>query len=163
MESVYARYQTLQGYWFRARAEAARRLAKRKIKPPKFTNLVLSPQDVQDKDEAPVLTGEQRDLESAYFAQLEEEVRNLPVEFMPPCEYEWSYSPDRIELLRQHEAIGKTKYNEYKKGKLERLGDWQCAWCSYLHTCLKLRRPDLVYQIEDLTQVPEDAEVSFGT
>jgi hypothetical protein len=127
LESVYARYKTLQNHWFRVRAEAAKCLAKKGVNPPKFVTMVLDPRDVQETLVPPVLTKEQKAEEAAYFTQLEEMVRSLPpAEFFPKPEYEWSYSPERIEQLFEAKAIGKTKYTAYKKDKIKRIGDWQC-------------------------------------
>lgn len=165
LESVYARYKTLQGYWFRARGAAAERLAKKGILPPEGLKLILCPQDVQEIEIPVVKTSEQKVAEAAYLCLLEEEVRLLPPEFMPPAEYEWSYSPERIELLRQHEVIGKTKYEKYKKGTLNHLGDWQCSYCPIAGHCLKLERPEMMYAITDLQALLEDmtTEVEIGS
>lgn len=157
LESIYTRYKTLQNYWYAARAEAVRRLAAQKIKSPKTLALVLAPEDVSENMEPRVLTEAQKQAEAAYLDQLEAMVRSLPVEeFFPRPEYEWSYTPERIEVLRQAEQIGKTKYNDYKKGKVQRIGDWQCAYCSYRDHCLKRQKPELGYQIDDLMALLTD-------
>jgi len=166
LESVYHRYKTLQNYWFQARAEAVRRLTAKGVKPPAFTTLILDPKDVQENMVPPVLTSKQRDQEAAYFKQLEAEIRNLsPNEFYPKPEYEWSYSPERIEQLFAAGALGKTKYGKYKKDQIKRIGDWQCAYCSYQAHCLKRQRPDLQYQVDDLLALlsDKDAEVEIAS
>ena len=127
IESIYHRYKTLQTYWFAARAEAVRRLAEKGVKPPKGMPLVLDPRDVQENTEPRILTKAQRTSEEAYLRQLEEAVRALPPDpFFPKPEYEWSYSPERIDQLFEAKAIGKTKYTKYKKDQIQRIGDWQC-------------------------------------
>ena len=64
----------------------------------------------------------------------------------------------------EHGAIGKTKYNDYKKDKIKRLGDWQCSYCSVAGHCLKEARPELQYLITDLQGLLSDtsAEVEIG-
>jgi hypothetical protein len=164
MESVYSRYKTQQGYWFRARAQGAQNLAQKGILPPPSLKLVLCAQDVVDGDGFVQKTREDLIAESNYLTLLEDEVRLLPSSFWPPAEYEWSYSPVRVELLFEHGAIGKTKYNDYKKDKIKRLGDWQCSYCSVAGHCLKEARPELQYLITDLQGLLSDtsAEVEIG-
>lgn len=164
LESIYTRYKTLQNYWFAARAEALRRLAKKKVKTPKFVHLILDPRDVQENMEPRVLTKEEREQEEAFLKKLEEEVRGLPVEFFPPPEYEWSYSPERIEALFAAKQLGKTKYNDYKKDKIKRIGDWQCNYCSVQGHCIKRQKPELQYQVDDLLALLQDetVEVEIG-
>ena len=164
MESVYSRYKTQQGYWFRARAQGAQNLAQKGILPPPSLKLVLCAQDVVDGEGFVQKTREDLIAESNYLTLLEDEVRLLPSSFWPPAEYEWSYSPVRVELLFEHGAIGKTKYNDYKKDKIKRLGDWQCSYCSVAGHCLKEARPELQYLITDLQGLLSDtsAEVEIG-
>jgi hypothetical protein len=156
LESVYDRYKTLQTYWFAARAEAVRRLNAKGITPPDFTTLVLDPRDIQENMEPRTLTAIQRTTEATYFKQLEQTVRDLaPDQFFPPPEYEWSYTPERIETLFAAKAIGKTKYTAYKKDKIQRIGDWQC-----LLSGTPVEMTDGSFKsIETVTTKPADREV----
>jgi hypothetical protein len=164
VESIYERFRTAQNYWFRMRQEAVDRLAEKGFYPPETIRLVLSRDDVaasQTEDRG--LTKQEYAIERSYLDQLEAEVRALPEEFFPRPEYEWSYSPERVEDLFKGGAIGKTKHKEYKDGKINRLGDWQCAYCPYAATgCIAKQRPDLSYQVYDFANLPENVAVSIG-
>jgi hypothetical protein len=165
MESVYERYRTLQSYWFQARAAGATCLAEKGILPPATLKLPLCAQDAAAEEVFVVKTAEELASESAYLKLLEEEVRLLPMSYWPPAEFEWSYSPERIETLFQGGAIGKTKHAAYlkdKTGKM-RIGDWQCNYCSVAGHCLKQQRPDMLYAIEDVQALLADSntEVEF--
>jgi hypothetical protein len=161
LESIYTRYKTLQGYWFRARSAAAENLANKGIFPPPSLKLILCPQDVVENELIPEKTPEELTAERNYLKLLEEEVRLLPPSFWPPAEYEWSYSPERVEQLFQGGQIGKTKYGDYKKDKIKRLGDWQCSYCSTAGHCLKERQPELQFLVSDLL-ADMSAEVEIG-
>jgi hypothetical protein len=109
------------------------------------------------------LTSAEWAAEKAYYAQLEAAVRGLPDEFFPPPEYEWSYTPSRVQELGKGKQIGKTKFAEWNAGKIDRLGDWQCGYCAYAQAgCLARQRPELAYQLYDLSNLPEDVEVTIG-
>lgn len=58
----------------------------------------------------------------------------LSMNAVPAADYEWQYSDEKIEKLYEIEEIGKTKYQDWKKGK-EIIGDWQCRWCQYHPIC----------------------------
>lgn len=164
IESIYDRFRTGQKYWFRMRQEAVDRLTAKGITPPATVKLVLDQGDVSaSQTEDRQLTLAERANEKNYFDLLEAEVRNLPDSFMPPPEYEWSYSPERIEELFKAGLIPKTRYKDYKAGKMKRLGDWQCGYCSYAATgCIGRQRPDLAYQAYDFADLPEESEVTIG-
>lgn len=165
LESVYDRFVTLQNYWFRARAEAYRRLRARGVTAPSTLNLVTSRESITEYTGHVVLTNEERQREDVYMAQLEEEVRRLPVEFLPPAEYCDTYTPEQVEHLFQNGAISKIKYNKYKKGEVEKLGDWNCEFCSVRGHCLAAQSPQTYgYLAEDLRSMlqDDDTEVTFG-
>jgi hypothetical protein len=164
IESIYDRFRTGQNYWFRMRQEAVDRLSAKGIEAPATLNLILSRSDiVGSQTESRELTKEQLEAEKVYYDLLEKEVRALPEEFFPKPEYEWSYSPKRVEELFAASLIPKTKYGEYKKGKIVRLGDWQCAYCVYAKMgCIAKQRPDLAFLSYDLANISEDSEVSIG-
>jgi len=131
IESIYERFRTAQNYWFRMRQEAVDRLEKKGIVPPPTINLILNRGDISAPfTETRSITVEDQAAEDKYYQLLEDEVRNLPDSFMPPPEYEWSYSPERVEELGKAGIIGKTKLADYKaktkKGTPVLLGDWQC-------------------------------------
>jgi hypothetical protein len=156
IESIYERYRTIQGYWFRARSEGISRLRNKGILPPLGIKLILCTQDVQEVDVPEPKTEEQRKEELDYLSLLEKEVRTLPSSFWPPAEYDYSYSPERIEQLFQAEEIGKTNYMKYKKGLLKKLGDFHCGYCSYLGHCLSAECPELISIMADLNSILED-------
>ncbi len=164
IESIYDRFRTGQNYWFKMRQEAVDRLSAKGIEPPATLNLILSRSDiVSSQTETRELTKEQIEAEKVYYDKLEKEVRALPDSFFPKPEYEWSYSPKRIEELFAAGLIPKTKYKAYKEGKMSRLGDWQCSFCLYAKMgCIQKQRPDLVYQLYDLANISEESEVSIG-
>jgi hypothetical protein len=165
IESIYERFRTLQNFWFRARTEAVDRLEEKGIDPPDTVQLVLSRGDMgTSHTELRDLSKEEWALEKRYYELLEAEVRALPESFFPRPEYEWSYSPERIEDLFAAKQIPKGKYKDYKDGKINRLGDWQCGWCPFAATgCISKQRPDLVYQVFDFANLPEDIEVTLGS
>lgn len=170
IESIYDRYKTLQGYWFRARLEGVKRLEAKGIFPPDTLELVLSPGDVgRSLTDGPKLSKEELGAEMDYLGKLEKEVRGLPSSFWPPAEYEWSYSPEKIDQMFAAGEISKTKYGNYKlpptsksKARITRIGDFQCNYCPFQGMCLPEQRPELAYQIFDLSNLEEDVEVEIG-
>lgn len=164
VESIYERFRTTQNYWFRMRQEGVDRLAERGILPPDTMRLVLSRDDVAaSQTEDRHLSGAEWADEKNYLEQLEIAVRALPEEFFPRPEYEWSYSPERVEELFKGAVIGKTKHKEYKDGKINRLGDWQCSYCPFAATgCIAKQRPELAYQVYDFANLSESTEVTIG-
>jgi hypothetical protein len=164
IESIYDRFTTLQTYWFRARTAAHDSLEERGILPPPSVNLLLNRGEVPDDNTIKrELTKDEWAAEKAYFVKLENEVRALPESFFPKPEYEYAYTPERIRELGDGKQIGKTKYDDWKKGKITRLGDWQCSYCPFASTgCVAKQRPDLAYQLYDIANLPDELEVSFG-
>jgi len=139
VESIYDRFETLQKYWLRAIQEARRRLAERGLSE---IGELLRPEEVKD---AP----------SEFWEEMAKEVRRLPVEFLPPAEYEWRYSPDRVEELHDLGFISDSKYKKWKssKGKnKESLGAWQCRYCPYRKKCVSLEYPDMRHLLLDLQE-----------
>jgi len=168
IESIYDRFRMEQNYWFRMRQEAADRLEKKGIKPPPTVQLVLNRGDASSSyTEERKLTPEEKVAEDKYYKLLEDEVRSLPEEFFPPPEYEWSYSPERINELAAAGVISKTKMKAYqaktKKGEPVRLGDWQCSYCQYAKMgCIAKQKPDLAYLQYDFSQLGDDDDVKLG-
>jgi hypothetical protein len=181
IDSIYDRYITLQNYWFLARNEAVRRLSEKGINPPPKTNLILSNQDLQNQLSKPEMT-EQEELEvKQYLGALEAQVRSLPDTYLPPAEYEFSYSPQKIEQLYKIGELGKTKYNDWKSttsGKptlnkdgskskrkakaVPRIGSYNCGYCPYRTTCIPKQNPELAYIAYDAQNLEtENTEVEF--
>lgn len=49
-------------------------------------------------------------------------------EIIPPKDYDYSYTKDKIELLHKMKKISTTKYNKYKEDPEKNIiGDWQCV------------------------------------
>lgn len=157
VESIYERYRTLQNYWFIARAEAEKRLAAKGITPPDTLTLV------RDHGDSPAheveLTEEQKKAEYVYLEKIERETAALPVQFWPPAEYQWAYSPEKIELLRTRDLIGKKRYEDWKKkrpGK-DRIGDWTCLYCPFKKMCVPHQNPNWAYQLYDMDdELPQE-------
>jgi hypothetical protein len=164
IESVYDRFQTLQNYWFRARNAGVEILEERGLFPPDTLNLILTRGDVpDDMTVRRPLSKAEWAAEAKYLEQLENTVRSLPEEYFPLAEYEWAYPTDRIKELGDAKILSKTKYDEWKKGKVQRLGDWQCAYCPFAASgCVAKQRPDMAYQLYDISNLPEDMEVQIG-
>jgi hypothetical protein len=160
LESIFDRYRLLQEYWFRARREAVNRLNNKGVYPPSYLHLPLYPADIAVTKQEEEFTDEQKDLINNYYLQLENEVRILPDDFLPPAEYDFSYNDKKIETLFNLKKIGKIAYGKYKKGKLSRLGDWQCSWCPYAATCVPKVYPQLSYIFHSAEGLKED-EVEF--
>lgn len=150
VESIYERYKTLQNYWYLARAEAERRLEAKGVTPPSTLRLVRGAGDMPTPTEG--LTDEQKKAEYDYLDRLERETASLPVEFWPPAEYQWAYSPDKIELLFQRGLLGKKRYDDWKKKKkgFDRIGDWQCLYCPFKKMCVPHQNPAWAYQLYDM-------------
>ncbi len=154
VESIYERFKTLQNYWFQARAEGERRLEAKGVVAPPTLSLVRGRGD-QPADRDETRTDEEKKAEQDYLVRLERETAALPVQFWPPAEYQYQYSPDKIELLNQRQLIGKTRYNAWKAKKkgADRIGDWQCLYCPFKKMCVPLQRPNLAYQIYDMDEM----------
>lgn len=52
---------------------------------------------------------------------------------LPPRDYNHKWSDQKIEKMWSLGRLSKAKYDKYKKG--QRVGDWQCAYCSYFLRC----------------------------
>lgn len=160
VESIYERFRTLQNYWFLARQEAVRRLSEKGIEPPPTLTVVMARGEVTDRyGNSKLKTAELRAVENAYMDQLAEEARNLPNSFWPPAEYQWAYTPEKIELLASKGLIGKTRYKDWKSRKSgkDRIGDWQCLYCSFKRNCVPLQNSNWAYQLYDIeTMAPEE-------
>jgi hypothetical protein len=155
MESVYARYRLSQDYWFRARREALGRLAQKGIHKPDTLHLVLSKEDVKKAEEPIQKTEEQKQAENEFLMAMEREVKLLPNSFWPPADYQWSYSPEKIEKLFIAGKIGKLRYNDWKKKKegKDRIGDWQCLYCPFKKACVPLQNPNWSYQLYHISDL----------
>jgi hypothetical protein len=164
VESIYDRFVTLQSYWFRARQQAYEILSDQGVLAPPTLNLLMTRGDVpEDMTVYRDLTKQEWATEKAYLEQLEETVRTLHDEYFPPPEYEYSYSADRIKRMGAAKLIGKTKLKEWNDGKINRLGDWQCSYCPFAATgCVARQRPDLAYQLYDISNLPDNVEVQIG-
>jgi hypothetical protein len=164
VESVFERFHTLQNYWFRARQAAYDVLESQGIVPPLTMNLLMSRGDVPaDMTVRRDLTKDEWAAEKRYYEKLENAVRMLPDSYFPPPEYEWSYSNDRVRELGTAKVIGKTKFADWNAGKITRLGDWQCDYCPFaMSGCVAKQRPDLAYQLYDISNLPEDVEVTIS-
>lgn len=152
VESIYERYRTLQNYWYIARAEAERRLEAQGVTPPPTLRLVRGPGDAASRDEIIATTEDEKKAEQTYLTRLEQTTASLPAEFWPPAEYQWAYTPDKIELLNQRGLLGKKKYDDWKKKKKgsDRIGDWQCLYCPFKKMCVPLQNPAWSYQLYDM-------------
>lgn len=55
---------------------------------------------------------------------------------LPPRDYEFCYSPQKIEQLNTIGDIGKTAYIDYKKSPTKcPIGDWKCRYCAFPMQC----------------------------
>lgn len=164
VESIYDRFATIQNYWFRARQAAYENLVEKGINPPDTVNLLLNRGDaIEDMTVRRELTSEQWNDEKVYYEQLENAVRALPDSYFPEPEFDWTYTPERVQELGKAKVIGKTKFAEWNAGKINRLGDWQCAYCSFAATgCIAKQRPDMAYQLYDISNLSDDVEVTIG-
>jgi len=143
MESIYARFKKLQEYYYTARAAAELNLAAKGITPPEEPDDIFSTKEEKD---------EFRVQDKIYWDMLGEAMRMLPMKFLPPAEYEFEYSAEKIELMWVRGMLAKTKYEGWKKkhkGK-EHIGDWQCSWCDFKLNCMKIENPSMVYMIQDV-------------
>lgn len=150
LESIYERFRIVQAFWFNARRTAFERLAERGILKPETLKLVLNPGDETDEAQ---YSAEEVQRHNEYLDKLAQEVRGLPASFLPPAEYEFSYSAPKIEQLFSQGLIGKIKYQDWKKKKAgkTRIGDWQCAYCSYRKKCVPLQNPNFAVSMFDIS------------
>ena len=152
VESIYERYKTLQNFWFVARAEAERRLEAKGVLPPSTLRLVRGRGDQPPDLDELTQTPEEKKAEQDYLIRLERETASLPIEFWPPAEYSWAFTPEKIEMLFQNNLIGKKKYDDWKKKKkgADRIGDWQCLYCPFKKQCVPKQNPNWAYALYDM-------------
>lgn len=131
LESVYKRYHILQGYWFRARAEAQERLE---------AEGVVAPKDLNTPNG------------KKYLDSLAAAVRKLPNTFWPPAEYQLRYTPQKTDELFAAGLVFKTAYAKWQKQApgYEYMGDWQCKFCNFKSTCAAVEYPELRHLALDL-------------
>jgi hypothetical protein len=133
IESVYDRYLEVQGYWRRAVAEAKKRLEARGV---------LEPAAPTRDDQ---IQEGQSDLEK-YGEAVRQEIAQLSDQFLPPADFEYRYSAEKIEALYKKGAIGKKKYADWKKtGSI--VGAWQCRYCAHKLACITKTYPDLRFML----------------
>lgn len=148
VESIYARFETIQGYYNKAQQEAIRRLQEQGVTRPAVYTTPASP-------EAVIAWKEQ---EKAYWDRVGEEMRRLPIEYLPPADYEYKYPDKKVEILGSQGLISITKMKEWKTYKAGRrrksgmpiIGDWQCRYCGYKKQCVPLQNPELSSMIADM-------------
>lgn len=163
VESIYERYRTLQNYWYIARAEAERRLEAKGVTPPPTLCLVRGPGDSPDHNQE--LTEDQKLSEYAYLDKLAKETAALPIQYWPDAEYQFQYTPDKIELLFQRGLLGKKKYDDWKKKRkgADSIGDWQCMYCPFKKVCVPHQNPGLAYQLYDIDDMlPTNPDDNLG-
>jgi hypothetical protein len=153
VESVYERFRALQGYHSRNIGFVRRELARAgTLEPGKGLG-----QDGKDR------TGfELSRADMSYWDLVFQNVRALPSNFWPPAEYEWKYSPEKIQTLGEAGIIGKTKYMAWQKrlkGKTH-LGAWQCAHCPFKAKCISVEYPEMRHQVADLIAVESEDEAA---
>ena len=132
VENIYNRYIQVQEYWRRAVVEATKRMEERGI---------LAPGPIGDPP-----TPEGKVDMGKYWEVVRQEIAKLPDDFLPPADFEYRYSAEKIEALFKQGSIGKAKYAEWKK-KGTTLGAWQCRYCSYKLSCITKTYPDLRFML----------------
>lgn len=146
VESIYERFNLMQSYYQRACDEAARLLELQGVTAP--------------AEDAPYTE------QKAYWDQMGREMRDLPMQFLPPAEYEWKYSPEKIEALHDKGLVLKTAYEEWKlvsSGRNRKprpvpvIGAWQCRFCDYSKRCIGLQDPSYANLAQDLLEISDDA------
>lgn len=63
---------------------------------------------------------------------------HLDTNTIPPNDYELVYSDDKIKDYHAKGKVAKTKYDNWKAGKLKKnevIGDWNCVYCRYKTHC----------------------------
>lgn len=156
VESIYERFETIQGYFNRAQQESLRRLQE--------SGIIRPVPVAQDSSEQAVIAWKEQ--EQAFWDQVGEEMRRLPIEYLPPADYQYRYSDQKIESLASKELIGQTKYKEWKtwkNGKRRKpgtpiIGDWQCRYCPFKFPCIALEYPDLKQMVLDMMVEDEDSD-----
>jgi len=55
---------------------------------------------------------------------------------LPPKDFSSNWTEDKVEWMRCHNMLGKTKYEAWKKNPTKnKVGDWQCSYCEYKSQC----------------------------
>jgi len=86
----------------------------------------------------PVIDGQLQSLYSMddvieRYQMLNEYVNN---ENLPPRDYDKIWTNARVEMEREHDNIGKTRYAKWQKDKKKYpIGDWNCQYCNYKEFC----------------------------
>jgi CRISPR/Cas system-associated exonuclease Cas4 (RecB family) len=62
----------------------------------------------------------------------------LDKDLVPPRDYVMEWSQSDIENKNNEGLIANSKYKQIKSGKLNDVGDWQCAYCDYKTLCKSL-------------------------
>jgi len=156
LESIYERFETIQGYFNRAQKEALGRLE---------TQGVVRPAVIDVDTDSVALIAHQA-AEKTYWERVGEEMRRLPTSFLPPADYEWQYSDEKIEALYKKGLIAETRYKEWKTWKngkrrrpgRPRIGSWQCGCCPFKFQCIPLQRPDLASMCADMIAEEEQTK-----
>jgi hypothetical protein len=156
VESIYERFEIIQGFFNKAQSEAIRILQER--------NIVRQASLPQDASEDAVIAWKQQ--EEAFWEQVGEEMRRLPLTYLPPADYEYRYDDQKIEDLYSKGLIAQTKYKEWKtwkNGKRRKqgtpiIGDWQCRYCNFKLQCIPLQCPDLASMCADMMVEDEDTD-----
>lgn len=76
----------------------------------------------------------------------------INLEELPDRDFVPEYSEDEIHTMFDQGVISKTKYNDWAKGKTDRIGYWKCQYCPYLEACL---------QDKKLSELKEDEEEEY--
>lgn len=153
VESIYDRFEIIQGYFSKAQQEAFRVLQSQGVIRP-----ASLPQDA-----APEVQEVWKQQERAFWTRVGEEMRRLPLDFLPPADYQYRYNEHDIEDLHTKGLIGETKYKEWKtwkNGKRRKagtpiIGDWQCL------------SPTTLIELEDgefipISEIVEGTKTSCG-
>jgi hypothetical protein len=144
IENIYQRYKTLQDAWQRAIDEAERRLMLRGVQPP-----LLVADNEGNLDEASKKAG------ADFWEAVRLEIAELPAGYMPPAEYQYKYTAEKVEDLKGKGLITDKKYKEWE-AKHKIIGAWQCRYCRYKAPCVAMEYPELRYLM--LNTIPEEDE-----
>lgn len=156
IESIYERFEIIQGYFNRAQVEAIRILSEQGFTRPSPLGVDATPEQIDEHKQA----------ERKFWDRTGEEMRRLPNEFLPPADYQYKYPDHKIESLGQSGLISETKLKEYKTWKSGRrrkpgqpiIGDWQCRYCPFKYPCISLEYPELKQMVLDMMTADEEDE-----
>jgi hypothetical protein len=68
-------------------------------------------------------------------ARIEEFFRYLNAKELPPRDYDWNYSDEKITKLADLKALNKADTASYEKGKPLAIADFGCRYCPFLDKC----------------------------